>query len=244
MNVFQVLLTDSPIATDDLPPSIIMAMQSARDCFPYASHHFLQRPELEDFLCKYFDKSVLDVFRGFVPYAYQSDFARYCLLYVHGGWYVDITLKILTSVCVSSDIDMIVFADRGCSSMCEPWAIQNGLFYSKPGNPILLRVIKRISDHFHRRYYGHSPLSPTGPNCFGIEVASGDSNLNIVKGFFQPLTPTFPFKNLMYVAQSGQLIAQHRTSWLTGSEGGDFSVTQITGVNNYKDLWSQHQVYR
>ena len=38
----------------------------------------------------------------------------------------------------------------------------------------------------------------------------------------------------MYVAQTGQLIAQHRTSWMTGAQGGDFAVTQLPGVNNYK----------
>ncbi len=34
----------------------------------------------------------------------------------------------------------------------------------------------------------------------------------------------------MYLAQSGQLIAQHRTSWMTGSQGGDFVATQLPGV--------------
>ena len=47
----------------------------------------------------------------------------------------------------------------------------------------------------------------------------------------------------MYVTQSGQLIAQHRTSWMTGSQGGDFIVNQLAGVNNYKELWAKHQIY-
>ena len=95
-----------------------------------------------------------------------------------------------------------------------------------------------------RGYYGISPLCPTGPNCFGVEVAAEDSGMNIIKGIFQPLTPTLSFSNLMYVAQSGQLIAQHRTSWMSGSQGGDFAVTQLPGVNNYKQLWTQRQIYR
>ena len=156
---------------------------------------------------------------------------------MYGGWYVDLTLKMLTSIRVADHIDMIVFADRGCISMCQPWAIQNGLIYSKPGNPIFLRLINRIAAHRSNQYYGSSPLCPTGPNCFGMEVAAEEISMNIVKGTFQPLTPTLSFNNLMYVAQSGQLIAQHRTSWMTGSQGGDFSVTQLPGVNNYKKLW-------
>ena len=103
-----------------------------------------QRPEIEDFLVKHFDREVLQLFRGLVPYAYQSDLARYCLLYVYGGWYVDLTLKMLTSLRVADHIDMIVFADRGCASMCQPWAIQNGLIYSRPKNPIFLRLIEEF----------------------------------------------------------------------------------------------------
>ena len=216
---------------------------SVKDCFPGSTRRLFQRPEIESFLVEYFDRHVLNLFRGLAPYAYQADLARYCLLYVHGGWYVDLTLKMLTTVCVADHIDMIVFADRGCMSMCQPWAIQNGLFYSKPGNPIFLRVIERIASYRSKQYYGSSPLCPTGPNCFGIEIANSASDIEIVKGIFQPLTPTLSFKNLMYVAQSGQLIAQHRTSWMTGTRGGDFAVTKLPGVNNYRELWESRQIY-
>ena len=243
MNVFQVLITDTPIDPCDLSPPVLAAMQSVKDCFPDTTHRLVQRPEIEDFLAQHFDRGVLDLFRGLVPYAYKSDLARYCLLYVHGGWYVDLTLKMLASVHVADQIDMIVFADRGCMSMCQPWAIQNGLLYSKPRNPIFLRVIERISAYRDKRYYGISPLCPTGPNCLGMEVAAEESGMNMIKGIFQPLTPTFSFNNLMYVAKSGQLIAQHRTSWMTGSQGGDFAVTQLSGVNNYKELWARRQIY-
>ena len=145
MNVFQVLITDSPVDPCDLPSPVLAAMQSVKDSYSDATHYFFQRPEIEVFLAQHFDCSVLELFRGLIPYAYQSDLARYCLLFVHGGWYVDLTLKMLTSIRVVDDIDMVVFADRGCMSMCQPWAIQNGLIYSKPGNPIFLRVIERIA---------------------------------------------------------------------------------------------------
>ena len=56
--------------------------------------------------------------------------------------------------------------------------------------------------------------------------------------------PTLSFSNLMYFAQSDQLIAQHRTSWMTGSQGGDFAATQLSGVNNCKELWAMGKVYR
>ena len=244
MHVFQVLITDAPVDPSELPPPILMAMQSVKDCFSDAKHQLFQRPEIEGFLAQHFDRAVLNLFHDLVPYAYKSDLARYCLLYVYGGWYIDLTLKMLTSVRVADHVDMVIFADRGCVTTCQPWAIQNGLIYSKPRNPIFLRTIDRILSYAKKKYYGLSPLCPTGPNCFGIEVASEQSELSIIRGLFLPLTPSMSFNNLMYVAQSGQLIAQHRTSWMTGSQGGEFAVTQLPGVNNYKELWDKHQIYR
>ena len=47
----------------------------------------------------------------------------------------------------------------------------------------------------------------------------------------------------MYIARSGHLIAQHRTSWMGGSQGGDFAGTKIPGVNNYQDLWAKRQIF-
>ena len=148
----------------------------------------------------------------------------------------------LTSIRVVDDIDMVVFADRGCMSMS---ALGNTewINYSKPGNPIFYVLSSGLLLTGNRNYYGTSPLSPTGPNCLGVEVAAEESGMNIVKGLFQPLTPTLSFQNLMYVSQSGMLLAQHRTSWMAGSEGGDFAVTQLPGVNNYKELWAKRQIY-
>ena len=77
----------------------------------------VQRPEIESFLVHHFDRGVLNLFRSLIPYAYQSDLVRYRLLYVHSAWYVDLTLKMFTSVRVADNIKMIVFADRGCLSI-------------------------------------------------------------------------------------------------------------------------------
>ena len=66
--------------------------------------------------------------------------------------------------------------------------------------------------------------------------------MNIVKGSCQSPTPIISFNNLMYVAQTGQLIAQHRSSWMPGAQG-DFAVTKLPGVKNYKELWSKREIY-
>ena len=65
-------------------------------------------------------------------------------------------LKMLTSIWVADHIDMIVFVDRGCNFMSQPWKVQNSLMYSKPGSPIFIRAIDRLFRHPEKQYYGIS----------------------------------------------------------------------------------------
>lgn len=242
MKVSQILLTDPSHEHDPLPSVIRSAVQTVRECLPAADHVLWRRTELRNFLSVHFEPQVLQAFDRLRPYAYQSDLARYCLLYKLGGWYVDLTLQLQIALNVADSIDLIVFADRGCAT-CEPWAIQNGLIYAKPGLALFRRTIERICSHVEEGYLGRTPLCPTGPNLFGAELAQEREPLQIIKGDFMPVTPGRALINLMYVSQSGQLIARHRTSWLSGVEGGDLAALGVAGANNYKLLWEQRQIY-
>jgi len=79
---------------------------------------------------------------------------------------------------------------------------------------------------------------------FPIEVvACNEVNNNIYFGEFRPITADLSINNLMYVSRTGQLIAQHRTSWPPGTEGGDFTALGLEGSNNYKELWANKDIY-
>jgi hypothetical protein len=137
---------------------------------------------------------------------------------------------------------LIGFADRGCPS-CAPWAIQNGLFYTRANSPILAGAVEAVCENVENRYFGDSPLDPTGPNLFGRMISMHAEDLKCIFGEFRPLTPQYSFTNLMYFASSGFLVAQHKTSWAPGLEGGDFSKLGVKGTNNYKELWQARDIY-
>ena len=155
---------------------------------------------------------------------------------------MDISLKLLNPIRASREADLIAFADRGCPS-CAPWAIQNGLFFARANNPILAGAIEAVCDNVENRHYGASPLDLTGPNLFGMLISRYAKALTCIFGEFTPLTPGLSFRNLMYLSSSGYLIAQHKTSWSPGLEGGDFSKLGVKGTNNYKDLWNARDIY-
>jgi hypothetical protein len=43
MHVFQVLITDEPLAIEALPAPVQAAMQTVQDCFPSCEHQLWQR---------------------------------------------------------------------------------------------------------------------------------------------------------------------------------------------------------
>jgi len=242
MHLTQIFFRDDPYSREPLPASLEAAIQSAKAAFLDHTYHQFDIPRARDFIACNFDHTVLDAFDCLKPYAYKSDLARYCILYILGGWYVDISLKILNPIRVTEEADLVAFADRGCPS-CAPWAIQNGLFYTKPRSPILESSIQAVLKNVQNRFYGNSPFDPTGPNCFGRTVSQHSKDLTCLFGEFRPLTPGLSFVNLMYISSSGYLIAQHKSSWAPGLEGGDFNKLGANGTNNYKDLWHARDIY-
>lgn len=242
MHLTQIFFTDPEYYGQPLPESLEAAANSTKLAFTDHHYHLFDLKEARSFIASHFDKRVINAFDTLKPYAYKSDLARYCILYELGGWYVDIGLKLLNPIRAVAELDLIAFADRGCPS-CSPWAVQNGLLYAKPRSSILAKAIDAVCDNVDKRYYGQSPLDPTGPNCFGRVISEHAKTMNCVFGEFRPLTPGLSFTNLMYLSSSGYLIAQHKTSWAPGLEGGDFSKLGVKGTNNYKQLWVEKDIY-
>jgi hypothetical protein len=243
MNVFQIFITDTQYELDPLPVALSSAIDTVKQAFSDCRHKLYRHSEIKLMIKQNFDASVLAAFEGIIPYAYKSDLARYCILYLFGGWYVDIGLRMLSAIRADPQKDLIAFADRGCAS-CAPWAIQNGLIYSKPQNIVIAKVIEAVCINYRDRFYGQSPLDPTGPNLFGRIIAYHSHEMNTIFGEFRPLTHGLSLSNLMYITDSGRLIAQHKSSWLPGLEGGDFSALGAKGTNNYKQLWNSRAIYQ
>jgi mannosyltransferase OCH1-like enzyme len=133
----------------------------------------LQNPEFEfklfnekdcsKFIKNNFDEDVYDAFIRLVPYSYKCDLWRYCVLYIHGGIYLDIGFFPINNFKFIDIINKEHFVqdipDSG-SGIC------NGLIIVKPNNPILLSMINNIVQNVNIQYYGENALSPTGPMLF------------------------------------------------------------------------------
>lgn len=111
-----------------------------------------------------------------IPKSYKSDIARYAIIYLYGGWYVDMYIKINCSM--STDKDYVFFRDIQDVSKTS-WSVSTGFFYSKKKSIIIKNVLNKASENIKNSYFGVSPLCPTGPSLLGQELAkAGVDKLN------------------------------------------------------------------
>lgn len=109
-HVFQVYLSADDGA---LPPALEMAIATVRVAFPRYVHQLWRDAQVRQFIDERFGAVVRKAYDTLVPYAYKCDLARYCLLHAHGGWYVDVGVKMRTTISAAADVDMVYFRDLG-----------------------------------------------------------------------------------------------------------------------------------
>lgn len=119
--------------------------------------------ECAKFIKNNFDEDVYDAYVRLIPHAYKCDLWRYCVLYIHGGIYLDIGYFPINNFKFIDIIDQEHFVQDIQESGSGIW---NGFIVVKPNNPILLSIINNIVQNVNVQYYGESALSPTGPLLF------------------------------------------------------------------------------
>lgn len=234
MNISQIFLSDTD---SELSPFLKFATKSIDECFPGCNHTIYNKETLREFIANEFDKKILDAYDCLNPYSYKADLGRFCLLYKLGGWYMDIAVRAVNGVEIGSQIEFLAFRDIQRFSYTS-WACATTVLYSKPGNNALMTAIEMIANNCAEKYYGITPLCPTGPTLLGAALAANGGNANFVYGDYLELTPTHEKKNRAFVLPDGTIMA-----WSKPSGGGDLTGVGAKGVNNYNELWAARKVY-
>lgn len=136
---------------------------------PQFEYFLYDDADCEQFIEKYFDEEVMDAYQRIVPGAYKADLWRYCVLYVHGGIYLDMKMR-----CVG-DFRLLELTkqehyvkDRYNSGFLPRHiGIYNAVMIQRPKNPLMLDCIKHIVENVKTLEYGFSCLYPTGPGLLG-----------------------------------------------------------------------------
>ncbi len=234
MNVSQIFLSDSDA---ELSPFLKHATSTVQGAFPNADYQLYNKETLRNFISENYGESVVSAYDCLKPYSYKADLGRFCLLNKLGGWYLDIGVRVVNPVEVGERIDFLAFRDIQRFSFTS-WACATTVLYSKPDNTALQFAIEMIINNCKNKYYGITPLCPTGPSLLGAALAANGGETNFVYGDYLELTPTHEQKNRAFVLPDGTIMA-----WSKPSGGGDLTGIGAKGVNNYNELWAAKQVY-
>lgn len=113
------------------------------------------------FLKRYFTSGVVNAFISLKPGAYKADLLRYCLLYMYGGIWSDLTQSFIVNLDTISKFhaSIVLAQDRWTGSP----GIYQAFIAARRRHPILLKCIHFIVLAYQEKYYGTSSLAITGP---------------------------------------------------------------------------------
>jgi mannosyltransferase OCH1-like enzyme len=238
MQISQIFLTEN---NQKLPNLLQDRVDLIKAFYPEMKHVLYDMSSLRNFIEENFDNDVLATFDRLTPFAYKADLGRYCLLYILGGWYFDISIKLALKLNFNKDIKCIFYKDMSFDNFnifgsSSPYAVSNAIIFSQNKNEIFQLAIEKVVENSKNKFYGDNCLCPTGPNLLGKVIAEIGSTRNCVFGDFLPLTPFHENKNLAFIYPNGFVHAYFKDKSLS-----DFGAQ---GVNNYAELYDLKNIYK
>jgi len=135
-------------------------------------HYFYDDADCLQFISNHFEKEVADAYISLIPYAYKADLWRYCVMYIHGGIYMDIKYKCTDNFKFSSLTDQEYFVkEYGSNGYLDITKVFNGFMVCAPNSSCLKSCIDSIVYNVKHKYYGLTPHNPTGPALLGKQFS-------------------------------------------------------------------------
>lgn len=157
--------------TLDMPAGMVDAVAQVKQTHPDFEHEVMDDAQCFAFIHDNFPQPVVSAFKQLLPGAYKADLWRYCVLYKAGGIYLDIKYVPAKNATFHALLSGCHFVkDRVYHGMP---GIYNGFMVCAPGDARIKACIDNVVENVQNKYYGISPLAPTGPamvaNWIGID---------------------------------------------------------------------------
>ena len=139
---------------------------------PDYEYNFYNAEDRQIFMKHYFNGKVYDAYTRIKPGAFKSDLWRYCVLYVHGGFYIDIDSICLGTLdmFVKKDTEFVAATDLNLGDL-EYHNVANAFIGSTPGHPILKNCINHIIELVEKEELpAENIMNFCGPGCLGIQI--------------------------------------------------------------------------
>ena len=144
--------------TKDLPPLLKELGERIRKENPEFNHVVYDVADCEKCILDNFGERHLRAYQKLIPLAYKSDFWRYCVLYVHGGIYLDISFEPINDFHFSQIIHKEHFSSEvrlhpyGNSDPDKGVSI--GFMVVRPKNERILQCLTSVLENIETENYG------------------------------------------------------------------------------------------
>jgi hypothetical protein len=252
MKIHQILINDTNKLPDEFPKLHIICTEQIKKLYPNEEYHLYSGEELEEIIENNFEHDVFTAYKKLRPYACKADLARYCLLYLYGGLYIDLNSYFINTIPNLDQLEFFAFRDKPKASK-QYWAVHNGIMYSLKKSKILKNSIDLIVKNCKEEYYGIDTIDVSGTPILGRAITLSLPHLGIsTKGQLDFFTPKSfnkknKIKNIGYsnkllegfiMDDDNKLIAIKKTS-----SPGDIESLGFKGTNNYTEIWKDKEVY-
>lgn len=247
------IIINSTKTLPKLPEYIKFCQNQINNLYPNQKYHLYSGKEIENIIKNNFPKEVITAYHSLKPYAYKADLARYCLLYLYGGLYIDLSLLSLSPLNLE---DTNFFAFRDFPEFSDPWwAVSNAIIFSKKKSNIMRTCIELIVQHCKNKFYGTSAIDIGGPTLLGKAIMRSQEDFTRV--FTNGQVDNISTKKLNIEEKTLRSFG-YDLNKLTGfvldknkeiialrkpSRGGDIKSLGLEGTNNYVDMWLNKDIY-
>jgi mannosyltransferase OCH1-like enzyme len=213
--------------TKDLPPKMKERVEILKKQNSKFEHYLYDDNDCREFIKTHFRPEVLHAYDSLVPGAYKADLWRLCVLFIHGGIYLDIKL-----ICVNGFKLIELTEQEHYVKDRIPYGIFNSFMACKKGNVYLLKCIYRIVNNVKINYYGNSPLSPTGPELLGLVAIKNNYHINV---------------DMLHYSSGGYIIYKNR--FVISTEYPEYNTErsqtyQSIHTERYDVLWNKRKIYK
>jgi mannosyltransferase OCH1-like enzyme len=216
--------------TKNIPPDMAKCIKKLKKDNPEFEHYLFDFEDCREFIKQYFSNDVVYAFDTLVPFAYKADLWRLCVLYIHGGIYMDVKLQCVRDFKLKYlTMDEHYVKDKNYNYIYYfgyYYGIYNAFMVCKAGNPFLMKCIRLIVNNVNNKIYGVSPLYPTGPMLLGEEYRKNKWRLNTDMKLTE-------FNNILY----------RKISILTHYKTYRIEQKKHANVKRYPELWVKRKIY-
>jgi mannosyltransferase OCH1-like enzyme len=245
-NIFKILLLDEnelPL----VPEYLFNSINSWKILNPEYNIFLFDKNDCINFLKKNFDTNVLKAFNFVKPFSYKCDLMRLCLLYIYGGIYSDIRMTLLKPLknIIKEDIDFICSVDKNNNNISP---LANGFLAAIPKHLFIKKSIDTIVNNILNKYYGDTPLDPTGPTAFGLTINKIINNGQIIKtpflaGIYNFKNYKYELLNLKFINKDKVFITQNNDEIILVKPKKDKIDTDFKNSNVYWEMWKNKDIY-